>query len=74
MVGIEIATGELMTSPTPKMDGGLIPKGYTCPYNVKCGDFQNIACNGQGCPVGNGRSHVVDFSCALARGFEICDK
>lgn len=55
-----------------RLRGGKIPAGETCPYSDSCGGFERIACNSQGCPVCDGKVISNDFSCALARGLDIC--
>ena len=54
-----------------KIDGGIIPAGFSCPYTNECGDFKDVACNFEGCPVSNGKAVGNNFSCAAARAFDI---
>lgn len=49
---------------------GYIAEGDTCPFSDKC-DCKESACNGNGCPVSDGKRHTVDFSCAIARFYEL---
>ncbi|MFA7219060.1 MAG: hypothetical protein WC119_00850 [Synergistaceae bacterium] len=53
-------------------DEGKIPIGYTCKYSAEC-NFKDVARNWEGCPVCNGKTHTVEFSCANARAFKISD-
>jgi len=50
-----------------KLVNGKIPANTTCPYSNKCGVLKEDACNGMGCPIANGNTTTVDFSCAAAR-------
>lgn len=55
-----------------KLIGGNVPAGESCPYDDEC-DFKDIACNGTGCPVSNGKTQSIPFSCGLARFFVLCN-
>jgi len=52
---------------------GYIPKGESCFASDFC-LFKFNACNGNGCPVCNGKIHHIDFSCGAARLFALFDK
>jgi hypothetical protein len=45
-----------------KLVDGLIPKGTVCPFKEECNLYP---CEH------HGTEHKVDYSCALARGFDI---
>jgi len=47
-----------------KLICGCVPKGSSCPFSGEC----NLPC-----PV-NGKVHDRDFSCAMARALEMCDR
>lgn len=52
-----------------QLKDGLIPKNTECPYISDCDP------NGKKCPtIHKGLEHNVDFSCAIARGFDISYK
>lgn len=51
-----------------KLVNGLIPKFTNCPYKTGCGDYAKNFC------IHTGKNHPVDFSCAMARSFEITTK
>jgi hypothetical protein len=56
-----------------KLKSGMIPAGTECPFQNKCG-LKDKACNGEGCQVSDGKIQSIDFSCGLARGFDIAFK
>jgi len=57
-----------------KLTNGRILSGTTCPYSKDCGSIKVTACNGQGCPVSEGKTTKVNFSCGAARGFDMINK
>lgn len=50
---------------TSKLKLGLVPAGTDCPFRGHCGIAQAGACKHQG------KDHTCDFSCAMARGFDL---
>ena len=48
---------------------GLIEAGESCCYSDEC-KGKDMACNGDGCPIADGKATDVDFSCGLARFFK----
>lgn len=54
--------------PKSKLKYGAIPAFCECPFLKECSH------NTMQCFVGHqGTKHEVDFSCAIARGFDICN-
>lgn len=51
-----------------KLKLGLIPQGTDCPFRGQCGIAQDGNCKHQGV------NHTCDFSCAMARAFDICSE
>jgi hypothetical protein len=52
-----------------KLVEGLIPKNTVCPFVVKCSN----GCNE--CPLDHkGLKHGVDYSCAIARAYDLSRK
>ena len=52
---------------------GLIRAGETCPYSDKC-PFKELASNGKGCPISDGKTQAINFSCGAARLFRLTNK
>jgi len=48
---------------------GRVPVGVTCKFSDRCLCKEPV-CNGNGCPVSNGKTHSFEFSCATARMFD----
>jgi len=55
-----------------KIENGLIPKGYACPYSDECGASKFIGNDGEWdqCPVAN-KIHTIDYSCGMARAYHL---
>ena len=49
---------------------GMIVKGDDCPYSDEC-HLKYDACNGNGCPFVWDIEHNQDFSCGMARFFQM---
>lgn len=65
------AAGPVQGAVGPLVDG-RVPAGSSCPFSARCG-LKEVACNGDGCPVSDGKTTGVAFSCAVARAFEMFD-
>lgn len=50
-----------------KLKLGLIPQRTECPFVDRCAVKQDGHCNHQG------ENHACDYSCALARGFDLIE-
>lgn len=48
-----------------KLKDGMVSKGHKCPYHTRCEVASIYQCN---------KPKKRDFSCAIARGFEIIDQ
>jgi len=70
---IEQILKEYDVNPT-KLINGRIPPNTTCSYSNKCGRFKITACNGEGCPVCDGKTTDHEFSCSISRLFVIQEK
>lgn len=56
-----------MQSPESKLVWGKIPQGTECPFRIKCEIAQANQCHHHGV------EHSIDFSCAVARGFDLLE-
>jgi len=48
-----------------QLESGLVPAGTRCPYAEECGVADT-------CPTTRPLGNSVDYSCGIARGFDIC--
>ena len=58
---------------TSNLVEGRILAGESCFFSNYCKEKKTI-CNGQGCPVADGKTTKEDFSCGLARMVEVICK
>lgn len=58
------------TLPVSNLVYGSIPAGESCFASSAC-EVKHMACNGNGCPVSDGKTIDRCFSCATVRLFEL---